>query len=89
MKAIALMVFLLVFLTSILVHADHLLDQKTIVEQQDCHLCTQGIDTPRELPQVQAAVVTRYNPFFTLLTTTNFTRKLFIQPPLRAPPFIQ
>jgi len=89
MKAIAIMVFMLLFLTSVLAHADHLVDQKTTVEQQDCQLCNQGIDTPSDLPQIQTSVVTRYNLFTAKVTTIDFTPKQFIQPPLRAPPFIQ
>jgi len=89
MKAIALMVFVLLFLTSVLAHADHLVAQKTTSEQQGCQLCNQGIDTPPELPQVQAPVVTRYSFFTAKVTTVEFTLTQFVQPLLRAPPFIQ
>ncbi|WP_136037996.1 hypothetical protein [Candidatus Colwellia aromaticivorans] len=83
------MVFVLLFLTSVLAHADHLVDQRTAVEQQDCQLCNQGIDIPPELPQVQAIVVTGYNFYTSQLTTAEFTLSQFVQPLLRAPPFIQ
>ncbi|PHR83522.1 MAG: hypothetical protein COA59_11925 [Colwellia sp.] len=87
MKAIALMVFVLLFLTSVLAHADHLIDQSTAIEQQDCQLCNQGIDTPPDLPQVKASIVT-HGVFFTItVTTAEFSFSQFVQPLLRAPPF--
>ncbi|MFT7005830.1 MAG: hypothetical protein ACJAXJ_000331 [Colwellia sp.] len=89
MKAIALMVFVLIFLTSVLAHADHLADQGTAAEQQDCHICNQGIHTPPELPKIQAIVVTRYNLFTAKVTAAEFTSSQFIQPLLRAPPLNQ
>ncbi|HCH70415.1 MAG TPA: hypothetical protein DE042_08090 [Colwellia sp.] len=89
MNAIVLMVFLLLFLTSIFVHADHLVAQGQTTEQQGCQLCNQGIDTPPELSTIEAVVVTRYNFFTAQITTAEFTLSQFIQPLLRAPPFIQ
>lgn len=89
MRATAFMVFVLFFLTSVVAHADHLVDQRTTVEQQSCQLCNQGIDTPSEVPQVQATVVTRYNSYTPQVTTTEFPPSQFVQPPLRAPPFSQ
>lgn len=89
MKASALVVFLLLFLTSVIAHAEHLVFQEISAEQQDCHLCNQGIDTPPELPQVQATSVTRFD----FVTSQKLTQKLllndFVQPPSRAPPVIQ
>ena len=89
MKASALMVFLLLFLTSVIAHAEHLVFQDITVEQQDCHLCNQGIDSPPELPQIQAVAV----PRFDLVTSQKLTKisplNDFIQPPSRAPPVIQ
>jgi len=87
MKAIALMVFLLLFLTSVITHADHLALQQTTVEQQDCQLCNQGIDTPPELPQIQTIAISRYNFVIAKVTTSPFTLSHFVQPPSRAPPF--
>jgi len=89
MKAVALMVFLLLFLTSVLAHADHLVIQETTVEQQDCHICNQGIDTPPELPPIQALAVSRHTQVISQLTTTKFTLNNFVQPPSRGPPFVQ
>lgn len=89
MKAVALMVFLLLFLASLLAHADHLVTQNTVTEQQDCQLCNQGIDTPPIFPQVIATFVTRYNNFTTKIFTVEFTLSQFVQPLLRAPPLIQ
>jgi len=89
MKAIALMVFLLLFLVSTLAHADHLASQVTAIDQQDCHICNQGIDTPPELPQVYAIIVTRYNLVTEAIATTDFSLNYFVKPPSRAPPFIQ
>lgn len=87
MRAIALMIFVLLFLMSIIAHADHLTDQRTTVEQKNCQLCNQGVDTPPEHPHVKAIVVTRYNSFISQTTKTDFPPSQFIQPPLRAPPF--
>mgnify|MGYP003384579154 FL=1 len=89
MRAIALMVFVLFFLTSVVAHADHLVEQRTTVEQQSCQLCNQEIDTPFEVLQVQARIVTRYNSYAAQVTTTEFPPSQFVQPPLRAPPFSQ
>lgn len=89
MKAIALMVFLLLFLISTLAHAEHLVSQVTAIEQQDCHICNQGIDTPTELTQVQATIVTRYNLVNQVIYTADFSLSNFVKPPLRAPPYIQ
>lgn len=87
MKAIALMVFLLLFLISTLAHADHLVSQATSIEQQDCHICNQGIDTPPELPQVHA-IITRYNLVTQAIATADFSLSNFVKPPSRAPPSI-
>lgn len=89
MKAIALMVFVLLFLTSVVAHADHLVTQGSTAEQQNCQLCNQGVDIPPELPKIQAIVVTRYNLFTAKVTAAEFTSSQFIQPLLRAPPLNQ
>ena len=89
MNAIALMVFVLLFLTSILAHADHLTDNNTTIEQQNCQLCNQGIDTPPEESLVQAIVITRYTSFISQVIINDFLPNQFVQPLLRAPPFSQ
>jgi hypothetical protein len=89
MNAAGLMVFVLLFLTSVLAHADHLVTQKTTAEQQGCQLCNEGIDTIPELPQVQAPVDTRYSFLTAKITTVEFTLTQCVQLFLRAPPFIQ
>lgn len=90
MNALVSMVFLL-FLTSTLVHANHLIeiDQSTHLEQQECFVCHQGIDTPPELPQIQHHAIARY--YFTLFKTITaaFKANVFVQPQLRAPPSFQ
>lgn len=88
MKATALMVFLLLFLTSVIAHAEHLVFQDTAAEQQDCQLCNQGIDTPPELPQIKALAVTCYDFVISKIITTKHTLDYFIQPPSRASPVI-
>lgn len=89
MKAIALIVVVLIFLISLLAHADHLALQKTIADQQDCQLCNQGIDTPPELSEIQAIIATRYSSLTIKITIAKSTFSQFFQPLLRAPPFIQ
>jgi hypothetical protein len=89
MNAIALMAFVLMFLTSVLAYADHFVAQGTTTEQQNCHMCNQEVDTPPESPKIQAIVVTRYNFFTAKVTTAEFTLSQFVKPLLRAPPFIQ
>jgi len=89
MKAMALMVFVLCFLTSVLTHAEHLVSPSVTVEQQDCHLCNQGIDTPPELPHVQAQANNSYSVIIFELIVAEFKRSNFVLPSLRAPPFIQ
>lgn len=86
MNAIALMVFLLLFLVSTLAHAEHLVSQATAIEQQDCHICNQGIDTPPKLLQVHANINTRYNLVTQAISTTDFSLSNFVKPRLRAPP---
>lgn len=86
MKAIALMVFLLLFLSSTLAHAEHLASTAIAIEQQDCHICNQGIDTPPKLLQVHANITTRYNLVTQAIFTTDFSLSNFVKPPLRAPP---
>lgn len=88
MNAQALMVFLLLFFASTLVHADHLIEQGTNVEQIECYLCHQGLDTPPELPQIQLFAVTSH--FISLQTVTSVEVKSsdYVQPQLRAPPLL-
>ena len=88
MRAIALMFFLLFFLTSNLVHADHLIEQATQVEQSECYICHQGLDTPPKLPQVQAPFINSYYLASCEESTVQFKRSSFVQPQLRAPPVI-
>jgi len=89
MKASALMVFLLLFLTSVIAHAEHLVFQDITAEQQDCHICNQGIDNPPELPQVKAFAVTRFDFVSFKESTQQLLLKGFFQPLSRAPPIIQ
>ena len=89
MNARALMVFLLLFLVSTLVHADHLIEQGTNVEQIECYLCHQGIDTPPELPSVQLASIVSYCSPVQAALSIVFKRNYFVQPQLRAPPTFQ
>jgi len=88
-NALTLVVFVLFFLTSILVHADHLATQATNVEQQECYICHQGLDTPPELPQVKNLFIASYcnNSYQTI--TAQFKANNFVQPQLRAPPVLQ
>ena len=89
MNVRALMVFVLLFLASTLVHADHLTEQGTHVEQVECYLCHQGIDTPPELPSVQLASIASYFSPVQAAATIEFKRYYFVQPQLRAPPTFQ
>lgn len=86
MNAIALMVFLLLFLTSTLVHAQHIAVNSDIVEQQECHICYHSSDMPPVFPEIQVCTAHHYmldvNQYTATLTKTNN----FVQPPLRAPP---
>jgi len=89
MNAIALMVFVLLFLMSTLVHADHLIEQSVNVEQQECYICHQGIDTPPELPNIQTPFVASYCLCIDKGVIAQFTVSSFVQPQLRAPPTFQ
>lgn len=89
MNAIALMAFVLFFLTSNLVHADHLIEQATQIEQSECYICHQGLDTPPKLPQVLAPYVASYHLVNYEVTTAQFKSNSFVQPQLRAPPVFQ
>ncbi len=89
MNAIALMVFVVLFLTSALVHADHLIEQSLNVEQQECYICHQGLDTPAELPKIQTPFVVSSYLRVAKAVTAEFKLNSFIQPQLRAPPTFQ
>lgn len=86
MNATALMVFLLLFFISLVVHADHSTEHALNAEQQDCYVCHQGVDTPPELPQVKVACVADYSVNFYQAICAQFKVSSFVQPPLRAPP---
>jgi hypothetical protein len=89
MTATALVVFLFLFLTSLIAHAEHLTSSKLITEQKNCQLCNQEIDIPLELLAIQGVCDARYNPFIAKVTTAEFIFSQFLQPLLRAPPFIR
>jgi len=89
MNALALMVFVLLFLTSSLVHADHLIEQATQVEQSACYICHQGVDTPPKLLQPQAPLVASYIFVNNEKSIEPFKSGNFLQPQLRAPPIFQ
>lgn len=89
MNALAFVVFVLLFLTSTLVHAEHLTEHSLSFEQQECSLCHQGVDTPPELPQVQIHSVASYRFKTPQVTTIHCKVNDFIQPQLRAPPTFQ
>jgi hypothetical protein len=88
MNALALMVFLLLFLTSTIAHAQHLAVDSGIVEQQECHICYHNIDTPPEFPEIQPLASSHYFISINKDTVTFFKTSNFVQPPLRAPPII-
>lgn len=88
MKAVALMVFLLLFLTSVITHAEHLVFHDTTLEQQDCKLCNHGVDTPPDLLKIKALGITRYYFVVSKVKATKHTPDYFINPPSRAPPHI-
>ena len=83
------MVFVLLFLASTLVHADHLTEQSTNVEQIECYLCHQGLDTPPELSQTQLLTTVSYFLPSQPAVTIEFMSNYFVQPQLRAPPVFQ
>ena len=89
MNALALMVFVLLFLTSTLVHADHIVEQSINVEQQECHICNQGIDKPTALPQVQPLSIVSYQLSPYEVVAARFKVSYFVYPQLRAPPAFQ
>ncbi len=89
MNAFALMVFVLLFITSTLVHADHLIEQATDVEASECYICHQGIDTPSELPPIQIHTTADYSLNLNITISAVFKDNHFVQPQLRAPPIFQ
>jgi len=89
MNALALMVIVLLFLTSTLVHADHLTEHSLSSEQQECYICLQGVDTSPELPQIRFHYVASYNLKLQKVTRVHGKVSHFIQPQLRAPPIFQ
>jgi len=89
MNALALMVFVLLFITSTLVHANHLTEHSINIEQQECHICHQGIDAPPELPKIQPHSVVSYHLNSQKVIAVHGKTSSFIQPQLRAPPTLQ
>lgn len=86
MSALALMVFVLLFLTSTLVHASHLTEQSSNVEQQECYICYQGIDSPPELPTLKSHAIASNYFHAQRIITPDVKWFFFVQPQLRAPP---
>lgn len=87
-NALALVVFVLFFLTSNIVHANHIAIQNSSVEQQECYICHQGLDTPPELPQIQHDFIAIYSSNLFEVVSTEFKVSSFVQPQLRAPPTV-
>lgn len=87
-NVLALVVFLLFFLSSTLVHANHIVAEAIHAEQQECYICHQGIDNPPELPQIKNLFVASYNNKFFQLVSTQCKVSNYILPPLRAPPIV-
>ena len=87
-NALALAVFVLLFLMSTLVHANHIASNAIHAEQQECYICHQGIDTPPVLTQVKNIFVASYYTDLYDLSIAKFKVNNFVQPPLRAPPVI-
>ncbi len=86
MNALASMFFLLFFLTSVFTHAQHLTEQAITVEQQECHICHQGIDLPPELPQTLPLCGVSYDDNSYQVISNQFKANYFVNPQLRAPP---
>lgn len=89
MNALVFMVFVLLFLLSTLVHADHLVEHSINAEQQECYICHQDIDTPEALSAIQVHAIYGYHLKFQKFTSAAFQVSHFILPPLRAPPTFQ
>lgn len=89
MNALALMVFLLLFLASTLVHANHLIAQATNVEASECYICHQGLDTPSDLPTIQFLLTVGYPLKSDEIVSALFKVTYFVYPQLRAPPASQ
>ena len=88
MNASALVVFLLLFLISILAHANHIATTGVNTEQQECYICHQGLDTPPDLPKIQNGFIASYCYTTFCLISALFKVNDFVQPPLRAPPLL-
>ncbi len=89
MNAIALVAFMLLFFVSTLAHADHLIELPTNVEQQECYICHQGLDTPPELVKISFANTACYSLVSSNVSSVKFSPSYFVQPQLRAPPVLQ
>lgn len=86
MNALALVVFVLLFLISTVAHADHITAQANNAEQQECFICHQGLDSPSELPKVKTIVASSYSLKTYQTFSPLFNTSSFLQPQLRAPP---
>jgi hypothetical protein len=88
-NALALVVFLLFFLTSTLSHANHIVSDVVHAEQQECYICHQGLDTPPEFPEINQLFIANYGTKLFKIVIVQLKANNFIQPPLRAPPVFQ
>lgn len=86
MTAFALMVFVMLFITSTLVHASHVATNDINIEQQDCYICHQGLDTPPDLSLIKHDFIASYCHIVVDVSSAQFKVNAFVQPQLRAPP---
>lgn len=89
MNASALVVFLLLFLLSTFAHANHVAKASINVEQQDCYICQQALDTTPDLPIIHHRFIVSYTYVLIDIISVLYKDNDYAQPQLRAPPVFQ
>ncbi|MCI2283109.1 hypothetical protein L3081_06485 [Colwellia sp. MSW7] len=86
MTALALVVFVVLLITSTFVHASHVAINDINIEQQECYICHQGLDTPPDLSLIKNDFIASYCYMVADVNSAQFKVNTFVQPHLRAPP---
>ncbi len=77
---------LLAFFVAFFSHSEHLTQYNTNVEQQDCHICQQGVDTPPKAIKQSEIFLFAFDVVITSGFSELSVKPYYGMPQLRAPP---
>jgi len=86
-QSILSVLILCAFLCATLNHSAHTELIQDSAELQQCKLCQNNIDTPKDSLAVIIAALSRFDVVSELLTESDLLTSLYLVPQLRAPPF--